>query len=1159
MVELSSTTQFNAWTGGPDQGPGTAGDLLVSRGAGLSPEWTTSVPALTVTDLTVLNSLDGTTADANFNNLTVHNVFTADGPSFFNDDVTLVGLLDVTGDVSIDGRLDVTGDIEGFRLMNTPIGSETNPTTVGWFSNLNTNSINANSAQITNASIVNADIQELEANRADIDDLYATYSEITELWVDLFFAEIGDFIDLYAVNAEITNAEITNADVTNADIVNADIVNAEITNLTGAYTVPFNKITDATNMNNLLVGGTFGPTGAGVVTANDYVDGTITVDDLAFDPFNQSIAWDDVNRVITITDAGGDVSATLTGLSVFTDGTTIGGDGTSATPLFLMDNAVNSAKIEDGTVALADVAFNPYNASLTFDQATRALTVTDENSALMVNVTNAELSEGAGISSFAYDGSAAATVGIANDGVTSAMILDGSVAIADVAFNPYNTGASFNSGTMELTVSDENGDVTADLTHTHSTLSAGPGINTFSYDGSAPQSVSVDYDANSGLGIGLDGLAVKIGNGLSFDGSGIIEADDPSAVNELITDMTFAANTLTITEAGNVWTATIDTEVPDNELITATTFDQATRQLTITEAGADHNINITNAALTEGFAIQSFTYDGSGAASVAVDAAALAGAVAVETEESINGDGTTGNGLDLNMNHTNNWVVQQNFSNTVMGGRAVSAENTAMAGYGVYAESNGMLGAAVYGESTGTDNFAAWFTSSSNGANQIASDVVRVQAGNPGGSQNYGAAIYASSDRPYYTIWSENKSNSPDPLQGNAGYFTVESGQAHALVGQVLDFDTGTGNEGFAVYALNSSSYTNGGGFTAAGALFAETTYGIAGRFENNSDDQTIRAENLGDGKAGDFISDNANPTLDVTNFGTGLGLDVWSFSGPGAKIQSAALGLEIDSDGNGLDIDAAGNGAYIETAANLTNAADAGSAYGLSVKSTGSASALVAENTAETGYVAYFHSETNGINGGSGSPTPPIYSDVLRVEADATNASDAGHAINATSERTESTIRADNTGGGVAIEAVATTSTSDIPAILTENDGAGAAIEASQTNNRVSVHFGQGLPKLGSATYNINGTYTYQFNTEDLYPLIIFNGAAGVASTLNLDNYTNLETGMILRIFFNPGDAGSTMEINCDQNGYITELQDGFQLVTLVYVNNGWFLMEDD
>jgi hypothetical protein len=283
------------------------------------------------------------------------------------------------------------------------------------------------------------------------------------------------------------------------------------------------------------------------------------------------------------------------------------------------------------------------------------------------------LSGGDGLDGFTYDGSANVT---ANVDVTE-IVGAGLVAnVNDIDVNVGNLIQINGTNQVEIEPSVTNGDLMQtvggiatwqSIATVMADLEDGNGIMDFTYDGTIPATVEIELNANSGLqfagannglevnegnGLALAGsvLSVDQGDGLAFSGT-TLEVDEAFGLtmiaNQLAVDSPalagdglagLAGNALSV-NAGNLININADAvEVAPglNGQIVWTTGGAA--------AWAD--VATVMADLTEGFAVQAFTYDGSGVATVAVDAPALAGdglAGAANTALSVN----AGAGLEI--------------------------------------------------------------------------------------------------------------------------------------------------------------------------------------------------------------------------------------------------------------------------------------------------------------------------------------------------------------------------------------------------------------------------------------------------------------------------------------------------------------------------------
>ncbi|MBX3043323.1 MAG: hypothetical protein KIT33_13650 [Candidatus Kapabacteria bacterium] len=547
FVELSNGTQVVAGAT-----PGNIGELFVSRGAALSPEWTTTIPTLTVTGLL-------TAQDVVVNNdATIGNDLTVNNETFLNNNVYVVGDVDVqglvatddlfvgnntqlvgdidmlspfnpitidapsidlTGDMNVDGDLDVTGNstlggtlaVAGATTVNntlnvTGVTTLENNLIVEGTTDLQNNIFNSSlnnggvvhildDAQVTGNLVVtggpgqgsitginlqiqqNATInQNLTVNQNATVDQNLTVGGLTSvndinITGDIVNPTIGQ-----PVNVEDDLRVANDLDVVGSVTIGGGLIvlgDITATNITATNNLAAGNDLNVTN--NTTIGGTLGVTGATTLDGATVINNTLNVTGLT------TLA--DLDAV------NGDFSGTLNADGATTLGSTLGVTGaTTIGGATVINNTLNVTGLS--TLADLDAVNGDFSGTLNADGATTLgstlgvtgattiggatqinndLTVTGTTSLQAMSATTGTFSGaitaaslgttgdvtvggnlsvtgtitgqlvnslteavGGGLTAFTYNNSAAATVGIANDGVTSAMILDGTIVNADV-------------------------------------------------------------------------------------------------------------------------------------------------------------------------------------------------------------------------------------------------------------------------------------------------------------------------------------------------------------------------------------------------------------------------------------------------------------------------------------------------------------------------------------------------------------------------------------------------------------------------------------------------------------------------------------------------------------------------------------------------------
>ncbi|WP_394975042.1 beta strand repeat-containing protein [uncultured Croceitalea sp.] len=285
-----------------------------------------------------------------------------------------------------------------------------------------------------------------------------------EVNVDGTTIEIDAADGLRIADNAVTSAKINDGEIVDADVsVTAAIAGTKINPNFGAQPV---ATTGTLAAGNTTITGTISTTGTATIGAN-----TI-------------IATDGTNGQVLTTDGAGNATWQNTAALAVATTAAIGGDGLAATPLDLADNAVTSAKINDGEIVDADVSataaiagtkINPDfgtqgvsttgtlaagNTTITGTISTTGTATIGANTIIATDGTNGQVltTDGAGnatwqntaalavatTAAIGGDGLAATPLDLADNAVTSAKINDGEIVDADVSATAAIAGTKIN-------------------------------------------------------------------------------------------------------------------------------------------------------------------------------------------------------------------------------------------------------------------------------------------------------------------------------------------------------------------------------------------------------------------------------------------------------------------------------------------------------------------------------------------------------------------------------------------------------------------------------------------------------------------------------------------------------------------------------------------
>ncbi|RRQ47796.1 hypothetical protein DZC72_15645 [Maribacter algicola] len=365
-----------------------------------------------------------------------------------------------------------------------------------------------------------------------------------------------------------------------------------------------------------------------------------------------------------------------TGGTVNTDAT-LTGDGQTGTPLSIADNSINSARIADGTIANEDIAANAIETANILDaNVTEAKIAPGADGEVLTTAggvaTWAAPTAGAVISDATLDGDGqtGTPLSIANNSITSARIVDGTIINADIAANAIETANILDSNVTEGKIAPgDDGEVltTAGGVATWAAPTAGVVISDATLDGNGQTGTPLSIADNSitsarivdGTIANADIAANAIETANILDANVTEAKIAPGADGDVLTTVggvaTWAAPTAgavstdgtTITGDGNA----TDLSVPIGGITTGQILDGTIANADIA-ANAIETANILDANVTEAKIAPGA--DGevlTTAGGVATWAAPTAGAVI--SDATLDGDGQTGTPLSIANNSIN--------------------------------------------------------------------------------------------------------------------------------------------------------------------------------------------------------------------------------------------------------------------------------------------------------------------------------------------------------------------------------------------------------------------------------------------------------------------------------------------------------------------------